>query len=105
MKPTLFSIEWLGEQTFEGYTQGGDWNGWECPFFPFESAERIVAAYKKLGHRASFDQERDAFCFTNEESGEVEKFSAVEVAGRTLYAIGARAWIWESVAKVERRGV
>ena len=47
LREAKFVIEPLGETVFDGYTQDEDWNGWACPYFTFEQAERIVEAYSE----------------------------------------------------------
>src|SRR5262249_25392671 len=42
-----FTIEdWFGP--FEGWTTGQRWNGWECPYFEFDTAIRMVRARPRL---------------------------------------------------------
>lgn len=101
MRETKFVIDTLGDKIFEGYTQGEEWNGWACPYFTFEQAQKVVEAFNE-GERfegdkveARYDAEQDAFCFFFESSGESEDFSALTVDGRKLYPIGSGCWIWE----------
>jgi hypothetical protein len=94
MKAALFSIEATGERVFEGYTTAEDWNGWERPLFPFESAQQIAEAVSEY-QTAFYDEGADEFVFEVEDSDD-ERFGAVEVEtiGK-LYPIGAGVWIWE----------
>ena len=100
MRHGSFSLEWLAEQTFEGFTRGDTWNSWECPFFSFEVAEQIAEAYEKLGHWASFHETDDAFYFRTEGEDEAEGFGSVAVDGHKLYPIGAGVWIWEKAQSI-----
>ena len=101
LRETQFAIDTLGDKVFEGYTQGEEWNGWACPYFTFEQAQKVVEAFNK-GERfegdkieARYDAEQDAFCFLFESSGESDDFAAVELEGQKFYPIGAGCWIWE----------
>jgi len=33
LKPAKFKLEALGYDTFDGFTKGELWNGWDCPYF------------------------------------------------------------------------
>ena len=101
MRETLFSTDILGDDTFSGYTDGRTWNGWACPYFPFEQAQRLVAAWRDSGWKAGYDPKRDVFTFAaadgQAEADEPETFGGVEIGGKQLYPIGAGAWIWDEV--------
>lgn len=62
MRETKFSLDTLGNQVFDGYTRDEDWNGWACPYFTFEQAERIVQACQ-AGISTRYDAALDAFNF------------------------------------------
>ena len=97
-----FTIEdWFG--LFEGWTAGQRWNGWECPYFEFDTAIRMVdawnnAAFSGEAYQARYDEERDAFCFRDGGLEEWDCFGAqtIEIEGKTIkvYPIGAFCWIW-----------
>lgn len=87
-------------QVFNGFTQGETWNGWACPFFTHDEAQKIVTAHKEHGLNAYYDQESDGFAFEVESSGDdYDIFSSVEVANMKLYPVGTGCWIWEEVAE------
>jgi hypothetical protein len=92
-----FSIEPLGEQAFDGYTQGADWNGWSYPYFTFEQAERIVEAHRERGVEAWYDKDADLFAFDLNRTGanDVDTFPSIEMEGKKLYPVGSGCWIWE----------
>lgn len=95
MQSSLFSISLLDGETFEAYTDGEDWNGWARPYFTFDSARQLVAAWIGQGWKAAYNEDEDTFSFEEATDGEVEKFPPVVVDGRKLYPIGAGSWIWE----------
>src|SRR5689334_10027821 len=64
LHPTKFTIDTLGARVFAGYTKDEDWNGWACPYFTFDQAESIVAAYHENGWPARYDQTNDHFVFS-----------------------------------------
>lgn len=47
-KKTSFYLEAFGEEVFEGYTFGHNWNGFECPAFEKEVGMKIVESWNKL---------------------------------------------------------
>lgn len=98
MRETKFSLDTLGNQVFDGYTRDEDWNGWACPYFTFEQAERIVEACRASGISARYDAALDAFNFELESGAgekEVETYPAQEIEGRKVYSVGAFCWIWD----------
>lgn len=94
LQPTRFSIDILGDEFYEGYSANGTWNGWDCPYFSYEQAQKVVYAFN-ASHRfegdrveAQYDAEQDAFCFFFESAGESDDFPAVEIEGQKLYPLG-----------------
>lgn len=100
---TRFCIDSLENETFEGFTDGSDWNGWACPYFTRQVAETVLKASEKNGYKYSYDEQNDAFVVTNiedPEDYEPEVFAAVKLSVEgeeiTTYGIGAYYWIWET---------
>jgi hypothetical protein len=93
MKQANFSIDTFPGQLFEGFSNDEDWNGWACPYFPLEEAQKIVEAHKVSGQNAWFDEENDEFVF--KVNNETESYPALNYDGQKLYPIGYGAWIWE----------
>lgn len=96
LRPGRFYIcEMPGE--YAGYTTGyTTWNGWECPQFELEEAQRVVAAYNAMAGRIVWDEVSRVF--SNSVTGEVW-----DAVGTGLYAIGAWAWCWESAVEYPSR--
>ena len=92
MRPTKFKIESLGYEIFDGFTLDEDWNGWACPYFDSNEAERILDIFNKNGGIAKYDDSKDVFIFTEEEI-----FLPIEIEGKKLYPIGNSYWIWEEM--------
>jgi hypothetical protein len=98
-----FAIEdWFGP--FEGWASGQRWNGWECPYFEFDTALRMVNAWNSVTfgeeeYQARYDEERDAFCFCDGGLEEWDCFGAqtIETDGKIIkvYPIGAFCWVWD----------
>lgn len=101
MKKSFFALDALGNQEFEGLDTTEHWNGWAVPFFTFEQAQQIVAAWRSAGWEASYSERIDAFVFgaCNEEHDgeEHESFGAFERDGTKLYVVGSYVWTWEKV--------
>lgn len=87
LRKMKFFAEWL-ERSYDGYTDGSTWNGWECPRFEFEVAEQLA---KDMG--GYYDEENDEFVFTDPDFDD-ERFGSTVVNEITLYPIGAWCWIW-----------
>jgi hypothetical protein len=99
MEPAKFSLDFLDGQTFEGYTRGEDRNGFACPYFTFEQAQRLVVAWKATGREARYDRDTDRFTFeVNVDEGRgYDSFQPVDLQGLKVYPLGTRSWIWEEV--------
>lgn len=94
LQTATFTLDALSGRVFEGYATAEQWNGWERPLFPFESARQITQAASEY-QTAFYDEDADEFVFEIVD-GETERFGAVAVAGvGKLYSIGAGVWIWE----------
>lgn len=100
-RSTEFYFDSDPDTTFPGYTKGEEWNGWACPYFEREVAERIAKRYVEMhedgpdeGYEAKYDSERDAFVFYEPVYEEPIVFNSVEIDGKKLYAVGAYHWTW-----------
>jgi hypothetical protein len=100
MRSTKFKIESLGCETFDGFTQDEDWNGWDCPYFTYDQAQKVVKQYNQLreiiGKKdfAFYDEVTDAFIFPVDED-KTETFAAINDDEQKYYPVGAFGWIWE----------
>ena len=97
----VFVIDaWDGE--FEGFTVKHYWNGWACPYFPKDVADRLLELINNDGFNdAWYNETADAY-YVKPEGGyddEVEEFTGqvIECDGEKhkVYAIGAWSWTWE----------
>lgn len=52
--------------TFNGYTNGRRWNGWECPWFTLETAEPMFARINYRTRRATVDEAPHGGLWVNE---------------------------------------
>ena len=101
MRPTQFKIESLGCEIFDGFTKGENWNGWNCPYFTFEQAQKVLQIYNELGqivgqkNPAYYDELINAFVFPSNDKDEPEMFEAVTENNQKFYPVGAFSWIWE----------
>lgn len=99
---TRFVIDSLPGKSFEGVTDGSDWNGWACPRFERAEAERVLRASEPNGFAWTYDQASDQFVVTNESDDadsapEVFRATTVRMNGERIkvYPVGAWSWIWE----------
>jgi len=113
LRPARFALGHSDyKQAHPGYTFGDLWNGWECPYFPRESADAIALEMNAgLGAEGiTYDPERDAYVINAEAYGydpgdepEIVKAERIPGADVPVYAIGNRSWCWEEVAPPESR--
>lgn len=98
MRSATFALEFLEGQTFEGFTTGETWNGFACPLFSREQAERLAEAWRARGREARYDARSDAFTFQMDGGDEeYDTFPAVAADEEKLYPVGASCWIWDEV--------
>lgn len=101
MRPAKFKIESLGHEVFEGFTKAENWNGWSCPYFTFEQAQKVLKHHNELhqiiGQKplANYDPSIDAFVFPSGNEDEPEMFAVFTENNRKYYLVGAFCWIWE----------
>ena len=100
MRSARFKLESLGYEIFHGFTKDEDWNGWDCPYFTFEQAQKVLKNYNQLrriigrNDFAHYDSSTDAFIFPTD-MGDAETFPAVTESDQKYYPVGAFSWIWE----------
>ncbi len=101
MRKTKFKIESLGYETFEGFTKDEDWNGWDCPYFTFDQAQKVLKQFnlfREITRQKGFafyDETADAFVFPLNDEDESEVYAAIDEEGQKYYPVGASCWIWE----------
>ncbi len=101
MRPAKFKIESLGYERFDGFTKDENWNGWDCPYFTFDQAQKILKHYNDLrriigqAYLAYYDSDVDSFVFPINVDDEPEVFAAVNENGQKFYPIGTFYWIWK----------
>lgn len=113
-----FVLDGIGvepEHQYQGYTNGETWNGWECPFFTREEAERLATYFRtRWGCDFAYDAARDAYVYKpcNHKTPQGEDCEGQpweeEIVYRTImltitpngqempfYGIGAWEWTWD----------
>lgn len=101
-RPAVFQIDAI-ESYFHGVTQGQHWNGFACPLFSIEEAQRLMALNNQTDFcgQIVYDAAQDAFLF-HEFGVECEErpdvFKAVLIDGEKFYPIGAFSWCWQDVS-------
>jgi hypothetical protein len=100
MRKTRFVLEAYGNNSFEGYSDNSDWNGWACPYFTFEQAEKVLKTHNGTGQSGYYDESKDAFIFQVAGNNEPETYPAIKLAEQKYYPIGYSNWIWEEAETV-----
>lgn len=96
MREEKFKIDTLADLVFQGFTKDEEWNGWACPYFSFEEAQRITIAFNTLPNvKAWYEMTEDKFFF--EFTDEKEEYNSIIANDKKLYPIGNSNWIWERV--------
>jgi hypothetical protein len=97
-RPALFSID--GGTVYAGFTTGRRWNGWECPVFTREVAERI---FQDACLKYDYLPEIDSFRMLDEWADEDDPYAYAEgfdYAGVRLYSI-MDGWTWDEETPVQ----
>jgi hypothetical protein len=86
-------------KTFNGYTFGSLWNGWECPYFEFDVAMEIAKWNNKGGvFMASYDPEKDEFYFYDEGGDYTDVYKGMTIetehGQKKVYDLGYNSWCW-----------
>ena len=94
----LFCLE-PDEALYEGYTRGETWNGAECPLFPKDVAERVMAECSDDTLRIQYDAEMDAFRVRSQDWPDQEDVIVgqdIVVAEKAVhvYDFGHMGWAW-----------
>ncbi|TAK11268.1 MAG: hypothetical protein EPO32_12825 [Anaerolineae bacterium] len=99
LTPEKFSIE--GQEPFDGYYQPSDlWNGWARPYFPWETAVRIVEWTNRFSGNGTMGVDDSRKIIIDNEDPEspfeiVGKIMETTKGKQTLYAVGTGWWIWD----------
>lgn len=104
-RKTVFSIE-DSELTSVGWTAGERWNGWACPRFEKEEADKVMKDYNTDGQepKAYYDEEKDTYFFPDVWGKDVEwdEYKGIVIntfeGPKTVYAIGAGFWVWDDLS-------
>lgn len=87
--------------SYQVYSRGEHWNGWQCPYFSFEEATKLTEHPYLIGLK--YDAEKDQFIYDDPEYADDTTYEAdiyeaetITVDGKQIkvYGIGAYAWCW-----------
>ncbi len=93
--------------TYEGYTSGEKWNGFDCPLFELEESLKIMKDFNDLNEELElniklvYDPDQDHFTEEDENYDEDEYVVYEPLLINTpdgtkkLYPIGTGYWTWE----------
>lgn len=94
-----------GYGCFEGYTTSNTWNGWQCPLFNKENADKICKAYNNEFCQMRYDEENDCYIAEYPVDEYTEKYKGQDyiVNGKVehLYPIGSHEWCWAMAEQEE----
>jgi hypothetical protein len=101
LKKAWFTIDGLEDNSYEGYTEGQTWNGWQCPLFELDVALQIAKDLNQVNgeidSKIVFDEKTHEFINEDYEypKEQWESFAASEYEGKKLFALGSYGWCWE----------
>ncbi len=96
----------LGTGVRGWYDPSQTWNGFACPVFAWEAAQRIAQAYSlslvedlEEGGKAYYDAVQDAFVFPGDDvyKGQDTVTGSANESISHVYPVGACGWAWEPV--------
>lgn len=85
--PMAFKIDG-NETVYHGLSKDEHWNGFEVPYFDYETACKVALEYSK-SH--SFDDDMFTLIDT---SGHEETYGVTMINGQKYWSIGGWSWIW-----------
>ena len=101
-RKTRFSLEGLDEESFEGYSDGSLWNGWEKPIFAFKAAQSVLDA---LGATWTLQEDKKVLRASLDLGNGIEEVEWEAVlldlpdgGSVQAYPIGAGSTTWEEEA-------
>ena len=81
------------------------WNGWNCPYFTKEVADKIVDHFADPAI-LRYDEGNDVYVYYNENMDETDYYEPTEIIApdgiRKVYPIGSWFWTWEEVRPQEK---
>lgn len=103
-----FVVDGLTEK-FVGWTNGQTWNGFSCPLFEEDEADKIIAALTVSESGTTFSKSADCINMVEAEyldepvafsSKRIETQSGV----KTVFGLGAFMWTWQRSASLKLEG-
>lgn len=96
------SVTLWGNEFFEAYSTGETWNGWKCPYFTKEVADKLMTYLLKEGamEKAYYDAEKDAYVLhvADADADEIEvwesEITKINDEIIKVYPIGVFSWCW-----------
>lgn len=91
---------------FEGYSSDKIWNGWDCPMFTREMADRICQAFSDNETiTLSYHEQSDCFVVNYLIEGMTDRFEGedfeIDRGIKHLYPLGSHEWCWSKVPEVQ----
>jgi hypothetical protein len=106
MRKAKFAMDFFDDGiAIDGYTFGDYWNGWDCPFFTFENAKKVVEAF---GNTLQYDQNQDVFIYHDPQYMDDEDkdiFESVIIDNQKYYSVGGWNFCWYEVFNKESEAV
>jgi hypothetical protein len=96
---STFSIEGLEDQSFEGWSDGSLWNGWEKPLFELKDAlsalNALGATSVRLGDKNVLRANLDSGNGVEEVEWEAEVIELADGGTVVGYSVGSGEYMWE----------
>jgi hypothetical protein len=97
-KAAKFSIDDSAE--YQGWTFGETWNGFACPYFEKDVADKMTKDFSDEDWKLYYDAKKNSFIHEpKDEQYETEEFEVTTIdtldGKKEVWPIGAYFWVWE----------
>ena len=90
----------------DGITDGTRWNGWECPYFNFDEATKILSSQTPKNECIEsgctyYEISADGLHIVETSEEAIYVSDSIIVDGQRYFPIGRFCWVWEEVKQQE----
>ena len=104
--PQLKGVGIDGKHIADAYCDEHRWNGWACPYFEKEQAEKVIDWLQNdCDVIVAYDETNDAYItrYKDDDESDAETWKGIDVKTvdgvKHVYSIGGWSWCWELTKK------